>query len=94
MQSVNFFGQQESVLERRFKRRSVTSMDDIHQKIIKEPKMDVDIVSPVWCPSSTVAEQPMMLGPSRNMYSGVLSRYREGMFVMCLDKFATIFCPK
>ena len=80
MQSVTYFDNYEDAIERRPKRKSVTSEDELVGEVVKEnkePKLANLWESPLqtWCPSFASSAIPVA---SVDMYHDVCSRYQRG----------------
>ena len=80
MQSVTYFDNYEDAIERRPKRKSVTSEDELIGEVVKEnkePKLAYLWESPqqTWCPSFGGSAIP---GALLNMYHDICTRYQRG----------------
>ena len=75
IQNFSYFGHQDVVLEKRPKRKSVTSVDDAFGGVFKGSRIDTRTNTPSWCPTfgswSGVPTLP-------NMYNELRRRYEQG----------------
>lgn len=91
MQSVTYFDSYEDAIERRPKRKSVTSEDELIGEVVKENKEQRlaylwESPQQTWCPSFAGSTIP---GASLNIYHDICTRYQKGKLNFAAVQFSS-----